>query len=190
MGPQRNSVASLITFWLECLRSPGSIGSIIPSSGTLSRSIAKEVFSCPPGQIIELGAGTGAITETLIDLSECVNKIVIIEKSIRLAEILRSKFFGIKIECCSAAEIGKLDIDDALPVTIISSIPFRSLKRQEKNEIVSAISNIHQKAKMFRLIQYSYLFSPPFSPPHGLRWRKGGVVFSNIPPARIWILVP
>ncbi len=188
MGPQRNSIASLITFWLEYLRNPRSVGSIFPSSDSLSRSVAKEVFSSPPGQIIELGAGTGSITRVLIDLSECASKITVFEKSQKLTEILRSKFSGINIRCCCATEISKLDLENSTSVTIVSSIPFRSLKKHETKKIISAISHIRQRSKEFRLIQYSYFWMPPFVPPTGLNWSKGKIIFSNIPPARIWIL--
>lgn len=190
MESQRNSIASVTAFWRECLRSPRSIGSIFPSSASLGRTIAGEVFKNPSGQIIELGAGTGAITSALIDLNGGGNNIIVVERSKKLAKILQAKFLGVQVECCCATEISELDIDFESPITIVSSIPFRSLKQEIKDKIIAEIFALYQKSKKFKLVQYSYFSVCPFAPPKGLVWKKGKIVFSNIPPARIWTLEP
>src|SRR5918996_452292 len=54
-------------FFRQWLRSPKSMGSIIPSSRALARAIAAQVAWQPGQVVVELGAGTGAISQALTD---------------------------------------------------------------------------------------------------------------------------
>ena len=49
-------------FFRQWLRSPKSMGSVIPSSKFLARAVANEVAWQPGQYVVELGGGTGAIT--------------------------------------------------------------------------------------------------------------------------------
>ena len=54
-------------FFRQWLRSPKSMGSVIPSSRVLARAVAREVAWQPGQYVVELGGGTGAITQGLIE---------------------------------------------------------------------------------------------------------------------------
>ncbi|MDO8276140.1 MAG: hypothetical protein Q7T22_11610, partial [Serpentinimonas sp.] len=49
-------------FFRRWLANPLQMGSIIPSSAALGKLVAAAVRSGPEGMVLELGAGTGAIT--------------------------------------------------------------------------------------------------------------------------------
>ena len=54
-------------FFRQWLRSPKSMGAVIPSSRVLARAVTEAVRWAPGEHVIELGAGTGAISQGLID---------------------------------------------------------------------------------------------------------------------------
>ena len=54
-------------FFRQWLRSPKSMGAVIPSSRVLARAVTEAVRWRPGQTVIELGAGTGAISQGLID---------------------------------------------------------------------------------------------------------------------------
>ena len=54
-------------FFRQYLRSPRSVGSVIPSSRALGRGVAAETAWAPGQYVVELGGGTGSITMGLIE---------------------------------------------------------------------------------------------------------------------------
>ena len=54
-------------FFRQYLRSPRSVGSVIPSSRALGRGVAAETAWEPGQYVVELGGGTGSITMGLIE---------------------------------------------------------------------------------------------------------------------------
>jgi len=179
--------SGLVTFWREWVRDPRRVGAIFPSGRSLGRAIAKEVLAGAHGQVVELGAGTGAITRELID-SCGITSLIAIERSSEFASVLRAKFEELTVFICCATEIERIGLKVDQALTVVSSIPFRSLTRAQAYSLTSTIRRIAGVFQGFRFVQYSYFSSPPFVPPAAFRWRKGPIVLANIPPARIWIL--
>ena len=66
-------------FFRQWLRSPKSMGSVIPSSRFLAQAVAREVAWKPGQFVVELGGGTGAITEGLIARGIPRDKLVVVE---------------------------------------------------------------------------------------------------------------
>src|SRR5882757_1586286 len=60
------AVTSFFTFGGELLSNPGPVGSAVPSSRFLARRMASFLPRSPKGYVVELGAGTGAITAALL----------------------------------------------------------------------------------------------------------------------------
>ena len=55
-----------LAFALGCLRDPRRMGAVAPASRALARAIVSEVWRSQPGVVVEVGAGTGAITQELV----------------------------------------------------------------------------------------------------------------------------
>ena len=58
---------ALTLFLYEAVMHPSMVGALFPSSKRLAYSLAQQISTNPPGLVIELGAGTGAITAALVD---------------------------------------------------------------------------------------------------------------------------
>lgn len=180
---------SLLAFWGEFLRNPRDVGSVIPSSQILGNAVAKEVLRSKPGYVIELGAGTGSITHSLVQIHHLLTELIVIEKSEKLANVLLQRYAKVNIKAGCASLLADLHIPDDQPLTIVSSLPFRSLPRRELETIRDLISNLGKREAGFRLIQYCYFGRLPFiNKVSWLIWERKHTVFANIPPATIWVL--
>ncbi|MDK9705092.1 MAG: hypothetical protein OEL20_18365 [Sulfuritalea sp.] len=168
------------------LSSPRTIGAIIPSSAALANAMARQIEH--GASVIEIGAGTGAITRHITRIGH-TSQLVIFEQDRRLAELLRHQLVQVRvIEGLFHNMVGSLgDLPDNL--VMVSSVPFKSLSGKLHFETAAAICRILCVSPNRRLIQYSYFDSHPFVPHHsGLQWRRLSRVWANLPPATIWEL--
>lgn len=180
---------SVIAFWKALLKDPRRVGSITPSGLALGEAIVKVVLSAVPGCVVELGAGTGAITRSLVEVRGQLDDLIVIEQSPELVGLLGSRYPEINIVTGCASLVGRIDFPSARPLTIVSSLPLRSLPSDELSAIKNAIGSLSDRDGGFRFIQYSYFGRVPFvSHISWLTWEKMDTVFANIPPATIWVL--
>src|SRR5579871_6735393 len=83
--PGASSRHQLFAAWI---RSPLKVGALLPSSRALARAMAAEIDLSTPGTIIELGAGTGAVTHALLHAGIPADRLVIIERDRKLHAIM------------------------------------------------------------------------------------------------------
>ncbi|WP_374484233.1 class I SAM-dependent methyltransferase [Zoogloea sp.] len=182
--------SDLLPFWRSFLRDPRRIGAIAPAGRPLGEAMVREVLAVGhPGIVIELGAGTGSITRALFEFRHLMTELIAIEKTPELAMHLRKKFPDMRIHVHCASEVERLSLPVHSNLTLVSSLPFRSLPTRDKHRLSSAIARISEKSPHFRLIQYSYFGRLPFpSPAKNLVWQRKRTVLHNLPPATVWVL--
>lgn len=179
----------LIPFWQALLRAPRQVGAIVPAGRFLGQAIVREVLDGNPGLVIELGAGTGSITQALFAVRHQLSDLIVFEKAPELAARLHQKFPGLTVHGTCASKISQLDLLNRNTLTLVSSLPFRSLPAGDRHQLSDAIVGISSTIAQFRLIQYSYFGRLPFtSPTKNLSWRKKQTVVRNLPPATVWVL--
>lgn len=81
--------AQFLRTWAE---KPLQLGSVTPSSRYLSRAVASYVDPKQDGPVIEIGAGTGPVTEALIKRGIAESRLVLIEYSHEFCALLRRRF--------------------------------------------------------------------------------------------------
>src|SRR5436309_2680501 len=113
-----------LVFLRSLLNDPLKIGALAPSSSRLSRLIASRV---DPSQssVLEIGAGTGAITTALLRRGVGPERLFIIERDPVLAEFLQNRFPRVRVHCGDAVHAPRIlslaSIDRV--ETIVSSVP-------------------------------------------------------------------
>lgn len=170
---------------LSMLRDPARTGALLPSSRGLARAMAAAAGDAE--RIVELGAGTGAITRALLAaLPEVPFTAVEIQPA--LADTLRRRFPHLDVRVAPAGEVVD-GLDDATGrVVLVSALPFRSLPRAVRSETVASLCRFLAADPQRRLIQFTYQPRAPFRAPRGLRWRYLTTVWANTPPAGVWEL--
>jgi phosphatidylethanolamine/phosphatidyl-N-methylethanolamine N-methyltransferase len=181
-----------IDFLLGWSRHPMAVGGPFASSPWTARRLAQAALETAiphAGPVLELGAGTGRVTDALIAAGWPVDRIVAVERDGVLCRSLRQRFPGLRVLHANA-----LDLDAVLAraglasvSVVISGLPMRAVAPQ-------AAARCYGEA--FRrlpgggvIIQYTYGFKAPVNPARttppfdavfvGREWR-------NVPPIGIW----
>src|ERR1700755_1948219 len=67
-------------FVARWLRHPLSTASVVPSGARLSKLMARQVDLARPGVVVELGGGTGSITEAILAVGVAPENLVVFER--------------------------------------------------------------------------------------------------------------
>ncbi len=177
----------------SAIKSPLDIGALCSSSPSLASSMVDISDFQPNENIIELGAGTGAITAKINARLPRGCNFISIEKNPKLAQVTRDRLKG-QVEVVEAdirdidcGELGSIDC-------LISSLPMTLWKHELQKEIIASIHS--HMAENGRMIFFSYLTSNIFGGKNMLlenlldyfsNIHEYKVVWNNTPPARIYV---
>ena len=167
-------------------RNPRDMGTLFPSSPYLAGAMAGAVSPnmARNGVFVELGAGTGPVTDALLKRGIPPERLIVIEKSPALAECLQERFPHVDIRCCGAEEMGACLPGSARVSAIISSLPFRSLPREMSVSIMREVERTLSSGGIFVQFTYALVGKMPFIPAKFRKVRTRLVPF-NVPPARV-----
>ena len=185
--------ATAWTFFRQWLKNPRAMAAFSPSSRKLAR---KMIAQLPAGtrRVIELGAGTGVFTHALIEHGIAENDLLVVELNRELAHFLQRRFPASHVvngdACDLAGIVAHTDFAQAGGVdAVISGLGFLAMPRALQKEIFEAAFSV--LGAEGPLIQFTY---GPASPlPRdlldelGLRVRRGGRAWLNVPPATVYI---
>ncbi|MBS0358811.1 MAG: methyltransferase domain-containing protein [Proteobacteria bacterium] len=179
------SDTGLFPFFREVFSNPATVGAAWPSSKRLAEALARQVPLDPKGVVVELGPGTGMITEALLERGIPAEKIIAIERSEALVKHLRKKFPQVTIIHGDAMHLADLLGQDASTLAaIVSSLPLRSLPRTIVEGLSKELEKVMKKESVF--IQFTYHWKKEYP---GLTLKLvrnlGKIVWWNFPPARV-----
>ncbi|MET3132097.1 phosphatidylethanolamine/phosphatidyl-N-methylethanolamine N-methyltransferase [Oxalobacteraceae bacterium GrIS 1.11] len=173
-------------FFLSYLKSPASVGAVAPSSASLAKGLCRHARGAH--HLIELGAGTGVITEHLRDKFPDTS-LVVLERDAPMAAALRRRFRTCVVVADAVEERKDLFKDIPAQSVAVSSLPFRSLPEAVAVDIIALLKDFLMASPKRRLVQYTYGRKAPFdSPDVALVWTRQTLVLWNVPPAWVWTL--
>lgn len=136
LAPRESRLSDTILFTRKLLAKGRSIAAVTPSGETISRMMTREVEFSRPCTIVELGAGTGAITKVITSRLQQHNRFVAIELDQDFVEILRERFPNHTIlrgDACDMeeplAKLGIRKVDYVVSGMATPSLPVRSQER-------------------------------------------------------------
>ena len=175
-----------LLFANETLRNPRKMGCGWASSPWLAKGIANSVpQDTKDGMIVELGGGTGVVTEALIKTGIAPERLISIEQSANLADCLRQRCPQVRVIKGDAQHLSDLLGNDCQRVNVIvSGLPFRSLPPAIGHSIIKQINKVVSKNGI--LIQFTYdIFGRTNFLPSNFKHVSHKIVWHNAPPARI-----
>jgi len=179
------SLPGWMVFAREVLRNPKTMGTACESSPRLAKAIA-DFIPVDTGCVVELGGGTGRVTEALLHHGIAPENLISVELSTAFADFLKHKFPQVRIVNGDALHLADLLGQDISRVnTIVCGLPFRTLPHMQVHGIVKQIDDIISNNNGI-YIQFTYDLSgtSPFLPHHFKRIDHK-IIWRNIPPARI-----
>jgi phosphatidylethanolamine/phosphatidyl-N-methylethanolamine N-methyltransferase len=173
-------------FLLSYLKAPGSVGAIAPSSTFLAKALCRHARDAQ--HLIELGAGTGAITQHLREEFPEI-PLVVVECDAHMAAALRWRFGACTVVAEAIEDREDLFKDTPDQSAVVSSLPFRSLPEAVAAPIIGLLKDFLLESPKKRLVQYTYGQRIPFDSPHpSLAWKRRELILFNVPPAWVWTL--
>lgn len=180
-----------VRFFFSWLRAPRAVASAVPSGRGLCGLIASQVPLDEPGLVVELGGGTGAITQALLAHGVAPERLVVVECSERFATMLQARFPAVRVVHADARQLRQvLRGDNGLPTVsaIVSGLPLLTLPAVVTQEILAEAAAVLQPHG--RLLQFTYGRQSPVPAEwlgrSGARASRIGGIWANIPPAAVW----
>ncbi len=175
--------ASLLFFFKEIIKNPKAMGAACPSSSKLANSMAAAIPLPVDGIIIELGGGTGSITNAILKHGVPAEKLYVFERSRPLCKLLREKFKGVNIIEDDAESISRWIPKNTKVSAVISGLPLKSLPADSVKKISQELSKVLPPG--CTLIQFTYDLRRKRILKLKSRRTGSKVIWNNIPPARI-----
>jgi len=163
--------------------SPKSIGAIAPSSPALARAMAAEVPS--DSEVLELGPGTGVVTQALIARGIAPERLTLIEYDPHLASLNAARFAGARVINGDAFQLDRTLGHARGFAAIVSSLPLLNFPSSARAKLIADI--FARLAPGAPFVQFSYGLHSPVAPPQGVFVKRAAVIWLNLPPARVWV---
>ena len=175
-------------FLREWLTDPQGTGAVTPSSPQLAAAMARWLPANSHSYVLELGPGTGAVTEALLQHGLREDRLVAIENNPTLAGLLRKRYPRAHIITGDAWQLDELLRERGEPIAsvgaVISSLPLVNFPLEQAEKLAEKIRAVLEPQGTW--VQYSYHI-------HKRRTRgtsrfqllASKIVWFNLPPARV-----
>jgi len=178
--------ARFLKSWLD---KPLVTGAVSPSGKALARMMARYVDPTQPGMVLEIGPGTGPVTEALLERGVAPERLVLIEFNPGFADLLERRFPGVTVvrgDAYAAHETLKGRLAEPLIATVCS-LPLLTKPVRQRVNLLEQCFEMSRPGAPF--IQFTYGLAPPIPREAiGLTTAAGSPrVWMNLPPARVWI---
>jgi phosphatidylethanolamine/phosphatidyl-N-methylethanolamine N-methyltransferase len=174
-----------IRTWIE---KPLSVGAVAPSGKALARVMANYVDPRATGPIVELGPGTGPVTEALVERGVDPARLTLVEYDPEFCRLLRQRFPGANVVQGDAYNL-RQTLDGVLrepAAAFVSGLPLFNKPLKMRLDLLDQAFELMQANAPF--VQFTYNAISPIPRSHGrVRAEASGRVWRNIPPARVWV---
>jgi len=171
--------------WIE---KPLHVGAVMPSGRVLARTMAQYVDIRSDGPVIELGPGTGAITNALIARGVDQKRLVLVEYNPSFCALLRDRYPQATVVQGDAYALrdSLWDVLDAPASAIVSGLPLVTKPMLTRLKLIRDAFVAMAPGAPF--VQFTYSVAPPIprSLP-GVSTEASERIWMNLPPARVWV---
>jgi phosphatidylethanolamine/phosphatidyl-N-methylethanolamine N-methyltransferase len=171
--------------WIE---KPLHMGAVMPSSKLLARTMAQYVDVESKGPVVELGPGTGAITNALIEHGIDQKRLVLVEYDPGFCALLRDRYPHAKVVQGDAYTLrdslwGVLSVRAS---AIVSGLPLVTKPVRTRLRLISDAMALLAPGAPF--VQFTYAMVTPIPKAlNGIKAEASELIWMNVPPARVWV---
>jgi phosphatidylethanolamine/phosphatidyl-N-methylethanolamine N-methyltransferase len=171
--------------WIE---KPLHMGAVMPSGRVLARTMAQYVDANSSGPVVELGPGTGAITNALIEHGIDQKRLVLVEYNPGFCALLRDRYPQATVVQGDAYTL-RDSLWNVLSVpasAIVSGLPLVTKPMLTRLKLIRDAFLALAPGAPF--VQFTYSVAPPIpkSLP-GVSTQASERIWMNLPPARVWV---
>ena len=182
-----STFADNLRFLRALIARPKNIGAIFPSSPQLAAAIARQIDPTSAGPVLELGPGTGVVTQAILERGIAPDRLTLVEYDEEMAAHLAGRFNAVRVIQGDAFNLGKTlngrggDLFSA----IVSGLPLLNFPVAHRRAFIESLAL--RLLPGAPLIQFSYGTHAPVVPPAGHAVIRAAQIWANIPPARVWV---
>jgi len=177
--------ARFLRSWLE---RPLVTGAVTPSGKMLARTMASYVDPRAPGPVVELGPGTGPVTDALVRRGVPEDRLVLVEFNPDFCVLLKKRFPRATIVQGDAYDLART-LEGVLPepaAAIVSSLPLFTKPVEKRISLLAEIQALMHRGAPF--VQFTYAMVPPIPKnPRQYQMTASNRIWLNLPPARVWV---
>lgn len=188
--------AGLGTFLRAAGRSPKAVATFAPTSTRVARRMASVVPPTGDPVVLELGAGTGAITNAIVARLGGRGRHLAIELDTEMVEYLRQRQPSVEVIQGSAADLDTILADAGVTRVdaIVDTMPWTLFPRAEQERILEKVAAALKPGAAFTNIVLAH--SLPLAPARRFRGllrrtftetRVTPIVWTNVPPALTYV---
>ena len=181
--PRFDDEVRFIRSWLD---NPLSTGAVTPSGRLLARTMARYVEPELPGPVVELGPGTGPVTEALVAHGVDPARLVLVEFNPAFCQLLRARFPAATVIQADAYGLRRVLANLKPAAAMVSGLPlFTKPVRTRVRLLREALSLLVPGAPF---VQFTYAVVPPVPRSFaGVTAEASERIWMNLPPARVWV---
>jgi phosphatidylethanolamine/phosphatidyl-N-methylethanolamine N-methyltransferase len=174
-----------IRSWFE---KPLETGAVAPSGKMLARTMAHYVDPEVPGPVIELGPGTGPVTEALVSRGIDPARLILVEYNPMFCRLLRTRYPAATIVQGDAYGLKRAlsEIVVERAAAVVSGLPIVTKPPRLRARLINEALSFLLPGAPF--IQFTYAVGPPLSRAlSNVHAEASERIWLNLPPARVWV---
>jgi phosphatidylethanolamine/phosphatidyl-N-methylethanolamine N-methyltransferase len=184
-GIRLDDEVRFIRSWLE---RPLSIGAVTPSGKILARTMARYVDPASDGPVVELGPGTGAVTQALVEAGVAPSRLVLVEFNPTFCRLLRARYPDATLVQGDAYSLRRL-LETLLiepAAAVVSGLPLVTKPIKMRLRLIRDALDLMMPGAPF--VQFTYSVAAPLPRRVGaFSVEASERIWMNIPPARVWV---
>jgi phosphatidylethanolamine/phosphatidyl-N-methylethanolamine N-methyltransferase len=174
-----------IRSWFE---KPLSTGAVMPSSKALARTMAQYVDPQASGPVIELGPGTGPVTEALVQRGVDPARLILVEYNPDFCRLLRTRYPAATVVQGDAYRLRRLleTFVREPAAAVVSGLPLVTKPLRTRLRLIADAMGLSAPGAPF--VQFTYAKVPPIPKAlSGIKAEASELIWLNLPPARVWV---
>lgn len=184
-GQRLDDEVHFLRSWIE---KPLATGAVMPSGRVLARTMARYVDPDSKGPIIELGPGTGPVTQALVERGIDPKRLVLVEFNPTFCRLLRTRYPAATVVQGDAYRLKPLleKLMRQPAAAVVSSLPLVTKPLRTRIRLMNDALTLLQPGAPF--VQFTYAMVTPIPKAlDGITAEASGMVWMNLPPARVWV---
>ena len=176
-----------ILFFRAWLRSPLRIASLVPSSAATGQAFTRVIDLRRDGDILELGSGTGAISQSLLAAGIPEHRLIMVEREPDLAAHLRRRFPRVRTLQADATDIGGMLEAEGICnlAAVVSSLPIVWFPLQAQADVLRpCLDRLGPRGEFLQMTNQPA--SPLPMKKLGIAGERAATIWRNFPPSFIW----
>ena len=184
----RRGLADSARFLKTLVAAPRLTGAVAPSGRALARAMAAAIGSPSQGLVVELGPGTGPVTQALIETGVPPERLVVVEYDPGFCRMLERRFGGVRVIQGDAYDLSRTLASFAgQPIAVVSSLPLLNQPPPRRTKLIADAFALMGPAGVF--VQFTYGLQSPV-PREACADRYSAIrsrpILLNLPPAFVW----